>query len=247
MKTSASRACLLALACVLAHSAPAADSPKAALANVPWKVHQTATANYPAWLMHAGISRGEARVRLSVSATGQLVDALVIACSHRGFGDEALRTVKRWRFEAGRADGAPIGCVGDITFEFHVNGPVAVAKLAPNITDEANGRLDPLARLAYHAEPFKNLDRIPTPTRVVAPIYPQAWIDRGITGRATVEFFIDENGHARIPLATASDHGLLGASAVAAVAQWRFEPPTCQGKPVLVRAEQVFTFQPERK
>ena len=94
----------------------------------------------------------------------------------------------------------------------------------------------------WGAESMKRLDRTPAPTHVVPPVYPQEWSDRGIAGAATVEFFIDETGQARIPFVIAADQPLLGAAAVAAVMQWRFEPPLRNGNPVLVRAQQVFTF-----
>jgi TonB family protein len=245
MQTAARSAIFSALILgALAAARAAVPASPAEPADIPWKIHQTRQATYPPRLMQNGVTHGEARVRVSISATGQLNDALVIGCTHRDFGDEALRTVARWRFEPELEKGQPIGIVADIVFAFEVNGPVAIEKrfAAPNA--ELYAPIDPFA---YHAEGMKSLDRIPTPTHVVPPIYPKEWSNSGIVGSATVEFYIDETGRARIPIVTVTDHSFLGASAVAAVAQWRFDPPTRGGKPVLVRAEQVFTFQPETK
>jgi TonB family protein len=194
--------------------------------------------------MHNGVTHGEARVRVSISATGQLLDALVIGCTHRDFGSEALRTVALWRFEPELVKSKPIGVVADIEFNFEVNGMIAIEKRSPAPNAELYAPIDPYT---YKAEGLKSLDHIPTPTHVVPPVYPKEWSESGIVGSATVEFYIDESGKARIPVVTATDHSLLGASAVAAVSQWRFEPPTRGGKPVLVRAEQVFSFYPEKK
>lgn len=211
--------------------------------SAPWRIHQTTKAHFPPRLLQNAVTHGEARVRASIDASGRLLDALVISCTHRDFGAEALRVVQQWRFDPGLENGAPIGVVGDITFAFVMNGVVAVANNSPLKSDEP---VSPDDSTAYGAASLKNLDRIPTPTHVVPPVYPRNWADRGIVGSATVEFFIDESGRARIPLVAAADHPLLGASAVAAIAQWQFEPPTCHGRRVLVRAEQVFAFQPEK-
>ncbi len=241
------RASLVAFVCLVLAPAwaysPRGINPMGA-ADASWKIHQTTAAAYPMRLMRDGVTHGEARVRVSIAADGRLLDALVISCSHRDFGDEALRTARQWRYEAEQVEGERIGVVGDIDFVFQVNGPVAIEKRLPASNEPPDG---PTGPLAYHAVALRYLDHIPTPTRVVPPVYPREWAERGIAGSATVEFYIDESGQTRIPLVTAADHRLLGASAVAAVGQWRFEPPTRSGRPVLVRAEQVFTFQPVKK
>ena len=46
----------------------------------------------------------------------------------------------------------------------------------------------------------------------------------------------------RVPSVSVEDDSLLTSLAVAALRQWRFEPPTRNGNPVLVRASQVFNF-----
>src|SRR6185295_3714407 len=94
----------------------------------PWKIRQTAPAVFPQGLMRAGVAHGEARVRVSIGAGGELLDALVVASTHRDFGDEALRAVKQSRFEPAREKGRPVGVVADVTFAFVVNGPAAVEK-----------------------------------------------------------------------------------------------------------------------
>jgi TonB family protein len=62
----------------------------------------------------------------------------------------------------------------------------------------------------------------------------------------TVEFYIDEQGNVRmaaVPRESAGD--IYAAAAVAAVEQWRFEPPLRKGRPVLVLAQQEFNFRPK--
>ncbi len=243
MKTLGRRFCLTALAC-LALAPLRAFERENPVKDAPWKIHQTVRALYPVRMLERGITHGEARVRVSVDADGRLLDALITACTQSEFGEEALRAVQQWRYEGELVDGKIFGVVGDITFEFLVNGTVAISKRLPTAADEQRA---PAEAMAYQAEPLKHLDHIPTPTNVVAPVYPEDWSDRGVNGAVTVEFYIDETGRVRIPVVTGAPYRLLASSAIAAVAQWKFEPPTRAGRPVLVRAEQTFAFAPTKK
>lgn len=233
---------VLLFCAVLTARVVGASPPVSLPMDAPWRVQQTTRAKFPVRLLQDGVLRGEAHVRVSLSAEGDLLDALVTSCSHRDFGEEAIRVVREWRFIPARAEGRWVGVVGDVDFDFNTQGPIAIVK-NPLVRAEASE--DRRGLLAYRAEGLSGLDKIPTPTKVVPPSFPRDWIALGATGRATVEFFIDEEGRARVPVAVAADHPWLAGSAVAAVAQWRFEPPTRRGQPVLVRAEQVFTFDPD--
>jgi TonB family protein len=212
--------------------------------NAPWRVVQTQAAIFPPRLLQQGVRNGEARVRVSIDADGKLLDALVVYSTKPEFAEEALRVAKIWRYRAALERGEFIGVVGDIEFQFRIEGTIGVARSAFGPKEEMPGNKDPDV---YRAESMKNLDAIPTPTKVVPPSYPENWSDRGIRGTALVEFFIDEEGQVRMPVVALADHPLLGGSALAAVMQWRFEPPLSRGRRVLVRAEQLFTFEPKKK
>jgi len=57
-----------------------------------------------------------------------------------------------------------------------------------------------------------------------------------------VRFYIDETGAVRMPAVDSDAHPYLAETAVTAVKEWRFAPPTHDGRPVLVAASQVFDF-----
>jgi TonB family protein len=62
-----------------------------------------------------------------------------------------------------------------------------------------------------------------------------------------VEFYIDPQGNVRMPSVsreTIEANEELSAVAIAAVSQWQFDPPLAKGRPVLVLAQQDFTFKP---
>ena len=230
---------LLLAPLVLAPIAFAADAAPAAPRVVHCKVIQGTKPVYPVRLYNEGVTHGEARLALNVSAAGQLADSLVLAYTHKGFADEAVRTVSKWKFEPSRVEGEPVGTVMDVTFRYEVGG-VAVIERYGNVTEE---RDMPVGQYAYQVCGMKQLDRIPTPVHVPAPRYPKEWADQGIKGGAAVDFYIDETGKARMPVVTTADRDELGALAESAVQEWQFAPPTRSGKPVVVRARQVFRFE----
>lgn len=63
-----------------------------------------------------------------------------------------------------------------------------------------------------------------------------------VRGDVTVSFYIDEQGAVRMPYVLGQPNLELADLAVEAVRQWKFEPPTRQGRPVLVHAQQLFRF-----
>jgi TonB family protein len=81
----------------------------------------------------------------------------------------------------------------------------------------------------------------------VNPVYPNQ-LAKGGGGRVSVGFYIDEQGRVRMPsvsIETNEANEELAAAAVTAVSQWQFETPTCKSRPVLVLAQQEFSFKPK--
>ncbi len=85
------------------------------------------------------------------------------------------------------------------------------------------------------------------PIKIVKPQYPAAWARRSQAVHIRVEFYIDPVGRVRMPAVSSRSVAAdpkMAAAALDAVSQWRFDPPLRKGKPVLVHAEQDFTFSP---
>ena len=221
------------------HAAP----PPASLPDdhVPCKISQRVHIAFPARPLSEGIIYGEVTLMMDVDRTGRLADVLVVTHTGRDFADSALDAVKQWRFTPARIAGEPVGSTITLTVEFQVNGVLAYVKPpgAPR-TEDAFGD-----RVVHRPFSIASLDRVPVALSRPGPIYPREWIGEGRTGTVNVEFFIDESGQVRFPRVVSGPDEFLGAAAVAAVKEWRFEPALHQGRPVLVRAQQAFYFRVE--
>ncbi|HEY5079312.1 MAG TPA: energy transducer TonB, partial [Opitutaceae bacterium] len=100
--------------------------------------------------------------------------------------------------------------------------------------------------LAYRVCTLDQLDRIPTPTKIVKPSYTPEKAHGRHLSHLTVEFYIDDSGHVRLPAVSRETNEAdeeLSAAAVTAVEQWQFEAPVSRGKPVFVLAHQDFDFK----
>ena len=205
------------------------------------KIFQTVEPVFPYQLQQVSVSSGEARVVINVDASGTLCEWLVIGYTMPEFADVAVRALKQWKFEPARLHGEPVGTTVELVFHFETQGTMVVSQ---TVTDAVTARMLQLMAGAYVYRPcsLKDLDRIPTPINTVSPIYPHDLAGKGVRGKVVINFFIDETGAVRMPSGSVQEDERLSGLAIAALRQWKFEPPTRNGKPVLVAAEQVFNF-----
>jgi TonB family protein len=198
---------------------------------------------YPQEMVRIGAREGKVVVALSVDATGRLEDVLVIAHTHPDFAAAATAALRRWTFEPATLGGTPVAAVTEITVDFAVEGTSVVSMTASDTLAAYFYSINQdLA--TYRPHTLHELDRIPTPIAAPGPQYPRELADRGHAGDVTVHFYIDEKGTVRIPSIDNTSDAELGSLAILALRQWKFEPPTCRGVPVLVKATQVFRFRP---
>jgi len=215
---------------------------------VPLKINQTVDPAYPQGLVDVGITSGFASVAVSIDETGKLSDYLVIAYSHPRFAENAVGALTKWTFEPAQVHGSPRSCEADLTFRYEVRG-VVVVSLTPFTSNELiRYKIAPNAS-AYSAVAPRQLDRLPTPRKIITPVYPMELARSSRGGHVSVDFYIDEEGHVRMPsvsLETDEANENLAALAVTSVGQWEFEPPMSGGRPVVLLARQEFDFRPAK-
>ena len=212
---------------------------------VPMKVIQTDEVIYPRRATESGVTSGKVQVSVQVDEHGKLTDQLVTAYTHPALAESAVQALKRWRYEPAWVNGQPRSATVDLVFEFESRGMVVVDMTVHSYVQMRDVRLRPSA-YSYGVHTLRQLDRIPTPTKVVQPVYP-AVSNAGTMPVITVQFFIDEKGKVRLPAVsreTSEKNDAFAAAAVNAVSQWEFEPPLSRGQPVLVAARQDFNFRP---
>lgn len=209
------------------------------------KVIQTEQAVFPESLISQYRNGGHARVEVSIGADGKLGEWLVTGYTHPLFAESAVSAIKELTFEPAKWRGDPVPVCLTLTFNFEVKG--VVISLTPNdvLTAQFNTMLED--RDAYSTCTLRDLDRIPVPRTTVAPVYPKELADRGDHGEISIDFYIDEKGNVRMPYVRGRTNIALANLAVDAVRQWTFEPPTRNGRPVLVHVRQLFRFNPEAK
>jgi TonB family protein len=211
----------------------------------PMKVTHTDVPVFPQRVLAQGYKTGQVRIALQIDAEGKLTDYLVTAYSSPGLVDGAVAAIKKWRFEPARIHGAPRAAEAEFTFNYESAG-VVVDMSIQTMAELLHLRIVPNS-LAYSACALSELDRIPTPVKIVKPVYPEKLARSSRGGHVTVEFYIDEHGHVRLPSVdrqTIEANEELAALAVTAVEQWQFEPPLRKGRPVLALAGQDFSFKP---
>ena len=75
-----------------------------------------------------------------------------------------------------------------------------------------------------------------TLTKSVKPLYPRAAEQAKIQGWVELDFTVTDRGTVSdIAVHAANPTGLFNAAAISALAQWRYQPPQKDGKPVAAR------------
>ena len=205
------------------------------------RIIKTTQAVFPVALLNKGVRYGETDLMISVDSEGKLDDALVTGYTRPEFAEEALRVIRQWRYVPTRFSGQRVSTVAGVSCVFEVNGILARVR-QPTEPDTNSTLQEEYAKFGFHVGTLRELDRIPAPIHNALPHYPQEWEAKGIRGAVTVDFFIDETGRTRIVTTDPSADRFLAGIAMDAVERWRFEPPLSKGKPVLVRAQQLFVF-----
>jgi protein TonB len=88
-----------------------------------------------------------------------------------------------------------------------------------------------------------DLDTPPQPLSRISPMYPPRARIKGIEGKVSLEFVVDETGSVRdIEITHAIPPDLFDAAARRAVKRWRFKPGVKDGRPVPSRLRQTVKF-----
>src|SRR5438045_3435773 len=74
---------------------------------VPPRVIDEPVWSYPLAAERAAVRHGEARALVSISEEGELVDFLVIGCTHHAFAEAVVEALPKFRFAPAKVRGEP--------------------------------------------------------------------------------------------------------------------------------------------
>jgi len=203
-------------------------------------VEVTMEPQIPAALMMSGLRDGRVIVAIDIDAEGKLADWLVLAASHRELIRPCVVALQNWAYRPARYDGVPVLAQLQLSIDISQKGAVISRTAVETLADMVE-RIGP-RRSDYQVCPASEIDRQPAALFTVAPRYAADAQKQGVKGRIKVHFYIDEKGTVRMPAVPADAEPYLSSMAIKALREWRFEPATRRGKPVLVAAAQEFAF-----
>ncbi|MGC4072840.1 MAG: energy transducer TonB [Nibricoccus sp.] len=228
---------LSVIAAVFCLHAYAASSKKSTL-----EVAYMPTVSFPYELTQRGVRQGEVDVIISINPDGRIADWLVTACTDPAFEKMLADLLPdlELKLPALRDRTGPVRTGLSVSFE--ATG-VVVSHAAHDSIDALLNGIQPVHRIKKMGT-RRELDRAPVPQYTVAPLYPSDLQEAG-GARVTLEFLIDQNGRVRMPVLHAGENILLANAATSALLDWRFEPATRNGQPVIVTARQEFVLPPK--
>jgi len=214
--------------------------PSLQAAFAPIAVEVTREPQMPASLRMNGLANGQVVVVIDIDAEGKLADWLVLGASHRELIRPCVEALQDWRFRPAHYDGVPVLAQLQLTIDVSQTGAVVnrtAVETVADLLDKLGGR-----RYDYRTCPAGEIDRPLVAITTVSPQYPAEAAKEGVRGRVKVYFYVDEQGTVRMPAVPADTPPYLSYVAIKALREWKFEPPTSRGRPVLVAVTQEFNF-----
>jgi len=199
---------------------------------------------YPAALLRAGVS-GTAKLRARIDGEGTVASVALLTASQPDFGRAAVAMMQAWRFTALPAATAKAGTTAtaataastapplrEVEYEQHFSPAKPVETGVPASLPRL---LERLAQGNAGVAGAGELDAPLSPLLRVPPATPPALRAERGTGRATVDFYVDEGGRVLLPELVSASREDVGWAALTAVTSWRFAPPRRAGLPVFAR------------
>lgn len=170
--------------------------------------------------------QGTVRMEVVVNTDGTPGEVRVVKPLEPSLDEEAVKALKQWRFMPGTKDGQPVAVMVDVEMSFTLRsrGPRLGS---PEVYIAGDGVT--LPKLVYETK----------------PIYPDEARNASVEGMVSLECVVLPDGGVGDIRVTKSLEPKLDIEATRAVAQWRFEPGTKDGRavPVQVTIEVEFRLR----
>lgn len=176
--------------------------------------------DYPEHLTGNGIYSGLVISALQIDAEGQVTGVKVIFASHPGFVRPALSRMIASKFAAARRHNQPVAASGQLTSTF-----VALGQLGQPLL----GGPQRIPSKIPGLPPDYDYDVPPSLQKFCEPAYPRHLLEKDVKGEAAVRVILDDKGRVVTGEILEATHPDFGATLLAAVETWTFEPAMRNG------------------
>lgn len=190
---------------------------------------------FPASMRIEGIPSGAVTLVISPGESGTPKDILVLASTDARLSEAAIEAARQWRFIPGPVPTDNAAAV--VSIGFRLGGIVYVYPFGQDFTGKD---IDP--GVPVKTPSLQALPQSPKALHQPMPVYPAAMEARAVEGSAAVRFYVDENGHVRIPQVVNATSPEFAVAALAAVEKWRYEPPQMDGRRIVASDCWSFKF-----
>ncbi len=192
--------------------------------------------NYPGGAVAKSIAEGSATVSLFVDANGKATDFLVTRETDPSFGKALQDELQSSRLVAAQFQKTRVPSRMEVSYDFKGN-------VAATAMDQAAR----MGGIKWNLQPITE-DKLDHRLEFVDAALPRLPLNFANPENKTISvyvtFYVDEQGHARIPNVDSASSPELIAPALKAVHIWAFKPPLVKGKPALVFTGRAVNFVP---
>lgn len=202
--------------------------------------------SYPMQLGAMGISEGSATILIALDNSGKMLDWVAVSATRPEFVKAVTRVIDTWEFKPAVKDGHPIPTEVCISVKFKNDNVVMSMNGFQMVQALMNSYIE-VKEVSLVAK-YSELDRLPEPTNIITPVIDSALTGKDREGEVVLGFFIDAEGHVRMPVLMEYKGDVrLVYAAYDALTKWEFAMPVSHGKPIMVRASQKFIFKSASK
>lgn len=213
---------------------------------IPPELERPIHVQVPTALRHLDLSEYRAHFLVRIGRDGRVMDKVCLEASHPGLINRAESALAEARFRPALEDNESVVSDIMVSIPFHhptlgQSGTVEVSGLdhiQTTITGVAPGEV------RFHATTPRELDE---PLRIIErgqTYIPTDADGTPVHGSAVAEFYVNEKGETRMPKIIEADHEAIADAAIRNVLETRFEPPTRNKRPTVVRVRMPFSFDP---
>jgi len=201
---------------------------------------------FPQSLKNEGYSSGTVNLIVEIDEFGELRDHIVSETTKKEFADAVERVIHTWDFDPPKWQDTSVPVITRIKVNFESHGDVVSFDLSSGLMYKmiGSGFMQDTHK-QQNLVPVNHLDALPSPIIVVNPLIPNELLADNLGTNGTFSFYIDQNGQVRMPALEKVDGEVdsrLLSAVQDALLQWKFDPPTANGKPVVVQVFQQFNF-----